>query len=248
MTRRPEARAGAHEEFDRQPVGLLPRVDLPVGWTRAPLALGFHAVVAVAAVVVLWLPWGALGWRVAAIVVAYHVGMLVVSRWPAGEGWLRAWAVLAPLSILMVLPDWFVSAVLETLRVPDTGAAFVGTVPVFMAGMWVMALFPLVLVAAATEKRFGARPAVVVVALAGAMLFWAAELLAPVIPLWEPIGVDEVGGIAAYVLPAEVMLSVVAWLVVRGSLWRSRTVTAVSVIATPVLYTGALALGYQVLP
>lgn len=229
----------------QQPVGLLPRLSLPPGWTNARAALAFHAVVAGVAVGVLALPWPDLGWRVTAIVVGYHVGMLVVGRRSIGSGWTTAWLVLAPLSVLMVLPDWFLSSVLGTLEFADTGAPFVGTVPVFMAGMWVMALFPLVLVAAAVEQRAGPVAGATAVALAGLVLFYGAELIAPIVPLWEPVDVPMVGAVAAYVLPAEVLLSVGAWLVLRGALWRARSVTAVGVMVLPVVYTGALALGYQ---
>ena len=228
-----------------QSVGLLPPVSLPRGWTNARTALGFHAVVAVVAVGVLALPWPDLGWRVTAIVVGYHLGVLAVGRRSAGAGWTTAWLVLAPVSVLMVLPDWFLSSVLGTLEFADTGAPFIGTVPVFMAGMWVMALFPLALVAAVVERRAGPVAAVTAVALAGLILFYAAELIAPVVPLWEPVDVPMLGAVAVYVLPAEVMLSVGAWLVVRGALWRARGVTALGVLVLPIAYTGALALGYQ---
>lgn len=225
--------------------GLLPKVDLPSGWTAPAPGLAFLAAVALVAAAVLALPWPSLGVRVAIIVLAYHAGMLLVGRTVWGQGWARAWLVLAPLSVLMVAPDWFLSAELGTLVFPDTGAPFVGTVPVFMAGMWVMALFPLVLVAGWVEGRFGAPAGLAAAALAGAALFSAAERLAPLVPLWEPVGVEAAGGVAAYVLPAEVMLSAAAWLLVRDSLWRSRTVTAIGVVAVPVAYTGALVLGWQ---
>jgi hypothetical protein len=224
---------------------MLPETDLPSGWTAPSPALAFHVVVAVVAVVVLALPSPSMGIRVTILVMAYHLGMLLVGRTAWGRGWGRAWLVLAPLSVLMVAPDWFLSAELGTLDFPDTGAPFIGTVPVFMAGMWVLALFPLVLLAGWLEGRFGQRAGLAGSAVAGALLFWAAERLAPVVPLWEPQDVETVGGIAAYVLPAEVMLSAAVWLLVRGSLWRTPTVTAVGVVALPVLYTGALVLGWQ---
>ena len=206
------------------------------------LILGGTTVLAVG---VLALPAPSLGVRVTAIVVAFHGALLALSRWE--PGWRSAWAVLAPLSVLMVLPDWFLSAELGTLEFPDTGAAFVGTVPVFMAGMWTMALFPLVLLGDAVESRHGLRAALAAVAVAGLALFWAAELAAPVVPLWEPVGVRLVGGVAAYVLPAEVVLAVAAWLLVRGVDRRPRAQTVAGVVLLPFCYLGLLATGYQVL-
>lgn len=228
------------------PSVLLP-VALPSGWTDARLALTFHATVALGCVVVLALPVPSTGMSVLLIVLGYHLAMLGVGRQPVAQGWWTAWAVLAPLSVLMVLPDWFLSSVLGTLRFAETGAPFVGTVPVFMAGMWVMALFPIVLVAATTERRLGPRAGVAAAGLGGLLLFWAAERLAPVIPLWEPVDVQQVAGVAVYVLPAELVLSIGAWVLVRGSTRRPRGATAVGVVLLPLVYLGALALGFQFL-
>lgn len=229
-----------------QRVPLLPEVELPTGWVDGRLGLAFHLVFGLVAVIVLMLPTPT-GPSVLTLVVAYHVGLLVTARRPVAAGWARAWMVLAPLSVLMVLPDWFLSDVLDTLVFADTGAPFIDTVPVFMAGMWVLALFPLVLVACAVEERLGPSSGLAAVALAGLALFWAAERLAPVIPLWEPQAVTLVAGAAAYVLPAEVLLSVGAWLLVRGTLWRRPMVTAGGVVLMPLVYLGALAVGYQLL-
>jgi threonine/homoserine/homoserine lactone efflux protein len=51
--------------------------------------------------------------------------------------------------------------------------------------------------------------------------------------------------VAVYVLPAEVVLAVAAWLLVRGR--RPAAWTAVGVLALPFLYTGLAATGYQLL-
>lgn len=217
------------------------------GLDDARLGLAMHASVAVATVGVLALPWPSLGVRITLVVLGYHLAVVAVGSRTQCRGWLTAWAVLAPLSVLMVAPDWFLSDVLGTLVFPDTGAAFLGSVPVFMAGMWTMALLPLVLIGAASERALGPRLAGAVVAVAGLLLFWAAELLAPVVPLWAPVDVTLVGGVARYVLPAEVVLSVCAWLLVRGARRRPVGQTTAGVAALPFLYLGLLAFGYQVL-
>jgi len=222
-----------------------PAAPLP-GLARTRPAVLLLVGTAVVCVAVLALPAPALGWRVTALVIAFHLAVLVLAaRWEL-PGWRSAWLVLAPVSVLMVLPDWFLSAVLGTLTFPDTGAPYLGTVPVFMAGMWTMALFPLVVLGAVVEERRGAGTGLLAVALAGFALFVVAEWLAPVVPLWEPVGVATVAGVAPYVLPAELVLSVAAWLLVRGS-DRPRVWTALGVLALPMLYLGLLATGYQVL-
>jgi hypothetical protein len=202
---------------------------------------------AIVTAVALALPAPALGWRLLAVVVLFPVAMLVMAaRWTL-PGWQLAWRVLAPLSVLMVLPDWFLSAELGTLQFADTGAPVLGTVPVYMAGMWVMALFPLVVLGAAVERRHDERTALAAVAAGGLAFFFGAEALAPLVPLWEPVGVAMLGPVAAYVLLPEMVLSVAAWLLVRGADRRPLAWTAAGVVALPFLYLGMLATGYQVL-
>jgi hypothetical protein len=229
----------AAADTDLPPARVLPGLDRP----RPAVLLGLGTTVV--ALVVLSLPAPALGWRILAIVVAFHATLLGLARAWGLPGWRTSWTVLAPLSVLMVLPDWFLSAVLGTLFFPDTGAPFVGTVPVFMAGMWTMALFPLVVLGAAVESRRGSRAALLAVAVAGLALFAAAERVAPLVPIWEPVDVATVAGVAWYVLPAEVVLAVAAWLLVRGR--RPAAWTALGVLALPFLYTGLAATGYQLL-
>lgn len=109
--------------------------------------VGFHAVFAAVAVAVLLIPVPALGLRVLALVVIYNVALPVFARRTDDDVLWVTWVVLAPMSVLMVLPDWFLSAVLGTLRFPDTGAPYIGTMPLFMAGMWAIALIPVMLLA-----------------------------------------------------------------------------------------------------
>ena len=217
--------------------------------------LGF-AGFAVLAGVGLALPFGALGWRILLLVVVFHVGLVALARRTGDQFLWRAWTVLAPLSVVMVLPDWFLSAVLGSLEFPDTGGPFIGTVPLFMAGMWTIALLPIVLVGALVAQRFapadgdwnrhvafGAGGA----AVAGLVFFWAAELVAPSIPIWQPVDVPMLAGVAAYVLLPEAVLSAAAFVLVATAGRIPRAATAALVVLLPFTYTGMLATSYQFL-
>ena len=66
----------------------------------------------------------------------------------------RQWAFCATLSVFMVLPDWFLVAVLKTLRFPDDGAPRIGGetgVSVYMSMMWTL---PLLWVLAAVQSQW----------------------------------------------------------------------------------------------
>ncbi len=196
---------------------------------------------------VLLIPFADTGLRVLGLVIAYNVVVPVVARRTGDDTLWNAWAVLAPMSVLMVLPDWFLSTVLGTITFPNTGSPFVGTMPVFMAGMWTIALLPLMMIGHRVEASRGTAQAFSAVAASGLLLFTAAEWLAPAIPLWEPLGVAQVGGIALYVLLPELALCVASYALVRGAPRRPVVATIGGITAIPFMYLGMLATSYQFL-
>lgn len=199
-----------------------------------------HVAFAVLAVLILLAPFGALGIRVLLLVIGYNVAVPVVARMTGDHLLWATWCVLAPMSVLMVLPDWFLSAELSVLGFPDTGSPFVGTVPLFMAGMWTVALLPLMLLGVQVESRTGIGTALATVAASGLALFYLAERIAPVVPLWEPVGVPLIGGVATYVIVPEIALCLATYMLVRGARNRPRWQTAGGIIVVPFMYLGML--------
>lgn len=202
---------------------------------------------AVLAAVGLAIPLGALGWRVLILVVVFHLGVVILARRTGDPLIWRAWAVLAPMSVLMVLPDWYLSAELGTLVFPDTGAPYIGTVPLFMAGMWTIALMPIVWVTTLVARHVGVVAGVGVAAVVGVMFFWAAELVAPSIPLWEPVGVTMFAGVALYVLLPEMVLSAASFALVVTAGRIPGAATYALVVLLPFTYTGMLVTSHQFL-
>ena len=218
---------------------------IPPPQVRVWLA-GFGAF-ALLAVLGLLLPIGDLGWRVLALVVIFHIGTVLLARRTGDVLLWRAWTILAPMSVVMVLPDWFLSAELGSLFFPDTGGPFIGTVPLFMAGMWTIALMPLVLVGALVAEHRGLVWGAIAAGLAGLVMFWGAELFAPAIPLWEPVDVPMFAGVAKYVLLPEVVLSAAAFVIVATCGRIDRRASWALLVLLPFTYTGMLATSYQFL-
>lgn len=204
-----------------------------------------HGAFAAVAVLVLLLPAPAEGMRVLGLVLLYHAGALVAAR--RDPTLWQAWTVLAPFSVIMVLPDWFLSSVLGILRFPDTGGPFIGTVPLAMAGMWTIALMPVVGAGIAAQDRGGRGVGTAVAAATGFALFVAAEFAAPRLGLWEPVGVAMIGGVATYVIVPELILSGCAYLVVSTNGALPRPATAALTVLLPFTYLGLLASSYQFL-
>jgi hypothetical protein len=200
---------------------------LPRAWR---LLLALHAAFAVAAAAAYLLTPPARGWAVLAVAVGYVAGLLAVTRSSGRRDW-QAWsALLVPLSVLQVLPDWALVEIAGTLVFPDLGAPRVGgAVPLYMAALWVPPLFAVLLIARGSPWRG---------AVAALAVFGVAELLAPALGLWEPRGAREIGTTALYVLPAEAVLGAA---VVVASRWaRSVRERLVAAPVVALLYTGAL--------
>jgi hypothetical protein len=216
----------------------------PTSWRRwFQLYAGF----ALAAVVVLLLPAPEQGWRVLGLVVGYHVACVLTARLGDDPVLWRAWTILAPLSVLMVLPDWFLSDVLGTLAFTVEDGPYLGTVPLAMAGMWTIALMPVVGCAWWARERAGTQVAVGAAAAGGAVMFIGAELAAPALGLWEPVGVATIGGIATYVLLPELVLSVAAAMLVCFAEALPGPALAGLTVLLPFTYLGLLATSYQFL-
>jgi len=167
----------------------------------------FHGLFAAASAVLL-VPWPAesVGWALLALVMGYNAALPGTAVWRGHADWLHAWTFLLPLSVLQVLPDWFLAAVIHTLSFPETGGPRIGAVPVYMAGMWVVPLFLAVAAGEALRKRHGRTTGVVGAGLAALAIFAASEALAWRIPIWHAHDVTAIAGIALYVLPPELVL------------------------------------------
>ena len=207
----------------------------------------FHVVFAAVALAGLLAPIGPLGQRVLVLVLAYSIGIVVMALRTRDPVLLTFWLVLAPMSVLMVLPDWFLSAQLGILVFPDTGAPYIDTMPIFMAFMWTVALLPVMLIGWAVERSRGLAAALVTVVVGGLVMFTLAEYAAPLIPLWYPRDVTQIAGVAPYVLLPEVGLTIAAYLLVRNAAGRNRWATAGGIVAVPFMYLGMLCTGYQFL-
>ncbi|MCU0278074.1 MAG: hypothetical protein MUF33_01350 [Candidatus Nanopelagicales bacterium] len=209
--------------------------------------VGFHVVFALVAVVVLLVPLADTGVRVLALVVGYNIALPIVARRTGDDDLWVTWAALAPMSVLMVLPDWFLSAVLGSIQFPNTGSPYIGTMPIFMAGMWTIALLPIMMIGRQVEAARSVVSGFVAVSVCGLLLFVAAEWFAPSIPLWEPLDVAQVAGVAVYVLLPELALCIATYALVRGVRNRPKIATIGGIVAIPFMYLGMLATSYQFL-
>lgn len=217
----------------------LPTIDTGTRRGLGPV-LAVHGALLAGGAVALLLDPPLQGWGVLAVVVAYAAALLAVCRATGRDDLFDLAAFLVLVSVFQVLPDWVLADLVGTLRFPDRGGPRVDDViPLAMAVMWVAPLFAAVALA-------GGRPGRAAVLAGG--IFFGAELLAPTLGLWEPVGdTTRVLGVALYVVPAEVALGWAAAFAF-GRVRRSPFLTrAGAALAVSTFYLGALVLAHFVI-
>jgi len=202
----------------------------------------FHALFVVVAIAVLFVSPGAVGPQLLMLVVAYHVVLVTFAKTTDRPDWLALWAFLLPLSVLQVLPDWYLASIAGVLVFPDTGAPAIGPVPVFMAGLWVVPLFPVVCAAQWVYQRRGAVHALATAAVLSSVFFTLSEATLWRIPVWHAVEVAQTAHIAHYLLIPEMLLGPTAWLAFRHSRRHGPILRVVAGAAVMLVYLGGVIL------
>lgn len=181
---------------------------------------------------------------IAALVVIYSLAFLAVARLRGHEDWLRLAALTMPLSVLQVMPDWFLSQGLGILVFPDVGVPMIGTVPAFMAAMWTIPLNLSVLGGEAVRRRAGMPAGVLTAAVFALVLFAASEELVWRIPVWYAQHVHMIGHTAVYIVVPEVLLGIttfVGWQLTRSRPFSVKLATALAIM---LIYAGSAAVSW----
>lgn len=199
-------------------------------------ALLFHLLFAAAgAGVFLFLRAPELGWAILALVAGYNLLLPLIASRGGHRDWLELWVFLLPLSVLQVLPDWVLGQQLGVLAFPDLGGPRIGTVPVYMAGMWVMPLFWVLWLAGRSSLT---------AAILALMLFAAAEWAALPLHLWHAQHVAQLYGVAEYVLVPEMLLGWAAAHALEQTRDGNPLLRLWAAVCVMTFYTGALVLAY----
>ncbi len=94
---------------------------LPIQRPRELQDALLNAAFSVLAALALTVLAGPVGLRLLACVAVYKVALPLIRRWRGHHWWAEEGLFLFPLSMMQILPDWFLSVVLGTLVLPDTG-------------------------------------------------------------------------------------------------------------------------------
>ncbi len=209
-------------------------------------AVYFHSAFTALAVLVLVAPIPlSMGWRMFLLLVGYIFGLPLLGRRLGHERWGDLWTFVFPLSVLQVLPDWFMLSVLGSLVFPDTGFPFIGTVGAYMALMWSIPMWVILFTVWRLRKRSTPLSAYVLAVVLTIVIFGIAEATLWVIPIWHAAPhILAPLYVAIYVIIGEVFLGVSAWYAYQTVADRRIPAKVVGALAVMLIYLGSIAVAY----
>ncbi len=194
-----------------------------------------HIIFAILCVVVLTIPvllslTLAIGYQLLLLVAIYNVMIPLVGYKRGHKEWMDIWTFVFPLSLLMILPDWFLSAQLGSLVFPIDGSPMIGDIPIYMAGLWGIPLFIIVYVGMRLKESQSALITLLGVCLVTLIIFMAAEEYLWMIGSWYayPGLKAMLSHVAVYIIIPEIALGASAFIaydmvkethIVRKTLW-----------------------------
>lgn len=203
-------------------------------------ALGFHLFFFVVATPALFLAKGDnLGKALLILAIFYNVALPALSVARGHAEWMRLWLFLFPLSCGQVLPDWALAEIPQVLVFPDLGQYRIGSVvPVYFMGLWIMLLFPILLISNSMR-----RSRYLIAGLLSLVLFTFCEWAARPLNLWHGQNVPMFHGVALYVLIPETLLTLAALSAYRRTEDDSPIQRLFSALGVNLFYTGSLFVG-----
>lgn len=208
------------------------------------LALYFFVFTILSGIVLFYAPYEA-GVKIASLTAFFHVSFVaicIVFHWHTPY---RIWKFLLPLSIFMVFPDWFLSAVLQILVFPEDGFFKLGTVSAYMAGLWVIPLFICVYTGIKLEERSVSIIGTGIwVGLVSLFIFGLSEATMWIFGSWYAQNVKMWGHVAYYVLVPEMILGITAYLAYQGFSYSAYLFQIAIGFLVMVLYIGNLSFFY----
>ncbi|EOQ87728.1 putative membrane protein [Leptospira yanagawae serovar Saopaulo str. Sao Paulo = ATCC 700523] len=208
------------------------------------LAIYFLVFSILSGIVLFYTPYQA-GVKIAGLTAFFHVSFVALSLVLHWHTPYRIWKFLVPLSIFMVFPDWFLSAVLQILVFPEDGFSKIGTVSGYMAGLWFIPLFICVYTGIKLEERSVSIIGTVIwVGIVSLVIFGTSEATMWILGSWYAQNVKMWGHVAYYVLLPEMILGITAYLAYQGFSYSFYPLQVAMGFLVMVLYIGNLSFFY----
>jgi hypothetical protein len=175
-------------------------------------ALLLHLIFIALCVVIILIPFGfSMGIKLFILVVSYNLLIAIVGIWRKYENWNHIWLFALLISIFQLFPDWYLSAELNILVFPEDGFIKIGTVSLYMLGLWTIPLFLIMFIGSRVQERYSISKAYLIVVLMSFLIFGIAEQTMWILQSWYAQNVFMIGNLAVYIIIPEVILGLITY-------------------------------------
>ncbi|MFX0038386.1 MAG: DUF6989 domain-containing protein [Promethearchaeota archaeon] len=168
-----------------------------------------HLVFALICIIVIIIPFtNYMGIKLFLLVVIYNIILPVFGYLRKHFEWINIWVFVFLISLFQIWPDWFLSAELGILVFPEDGFLKIGTVSLYMAGLWTIPLFLITLAGLKMQEHFSKLITYVSIGIISLLIFGIAEQSMWILQSWYPQNVYVIGNLAIYIIIPEIILGV----------------------------------------
>jgi len=173
-------------------------------------ALILHSLFSIQCILVLILPLDIpLGVRMVILVLSYIIIIPAVGIYRGYSDWVDIWFFSLILSLLQLFPDWFLSDQLNILVFPEDGFLKIGTVSIFMLGLWTIPVFMILFIGMRSKLRYSGRNVYFIVGVISFLIFTSSELF--LYTSWHAQNVLMISNVAVYIIIPEVLFGLTSY-------------------------------------
>ena len=164
--------------------------------------------VAICVSVLLIPPSGYIGIKLFILVLIYNLIIPLFGYLRHHREWISIWLFVFILSIFQIWPDWFLSAELDILVFPEDGFIKMGTVSLYMAGLWAIPLFLILFTGLYFHESYSKLKVYFIIMLMSFIIFGSAEQTIWMLQSWYAQNVTMIGHLAIYIIIPEIILGI----------------------------------------
>ncbi len=164
-----------------------------------------HSAFVLMCIVILLIPI-AMGIKLFILVVIYNIMIPVYGYFRKHLEWVNIWLFVFILSLFQIMPDLFLSAGLGILVFPEDGFLKIGTVSLYMAGLWAIPLFLIIFAGLKIHKQYSTPITFIGIAVLSLLIFGVAEQSMWMLQSWYAQNVVMIGHLAVYIIIPEIIL------------------------------------------
>ena len=166
-----------------------------------------HLLFVIICVILILIPFDfGMGLKLFILVIIYNVIIGLVGIWRKYKVWINIWLFVLVISIFQLFPDWFLSAELGILVFPEDGFFKIGTVSLYMAGLWTIPLFLIIFIGIRIQEKYSRTHVYISIAILSLLIFGLAEQTMWMLQSWYAVNVTMLGHLALYIIIPEIIL------------------------------------------